>query len=331
MASEVGKSKPWWANTIETGVRGAFQVLSEIGNMLWNSIMNFLADDAMTYAGALAFFTSLSLAPLLVILVTIVDRIDPVAQDQIVEQINVLVSPRAGEFVNFVLRNIGTQPLAMNISAIIGVLALVFAAMRVFVQLQGALNRIWNIRAMPGRDVQNWFRKRVLSLGMIMALGFLLLDSLLANIVVAFLIDSRGFIWDVFNLGIPWVLYVFLFATIYKFLPDAVIAWKDVWVGAVLTASMFALGKYLIGKYLVYSDIGSAYGAAGSLVILLVWVFYSSIIVLYGAEVTKIWALRYGTRIVPARHAVWQPGAEEFASRCGPRRERKSPPRWKRK
>ncbi len=326
MATEIGKSKPRWADTIENGVLLALRVLREIWSIIWNSIMNFLSDDAMTYAGALAFFTSLSLAPLLVILITIIDRIDPVAQYQIVEQINILVSPRAGEFVNFVLHNIGTQPLVMNISAIIGILALVFAATRMFVQLQTAMNRIWNIKAMPGRDVQNWFRKRVLSLGIILILGFLLLASLLANVVISFIFVSRGVLWAFFNMGLPWVFYLLLFATIYKFLPDAVIAWKDVWVGAILTASMFALGKYLIGRYLGYSDIGSAYGAAGSLVVLLVWVFYSSIIVLFGAEVMKIWALRYGTRIVPARHAVWLPGAEEVAARCGPRRERESPP-----
>jgi membrane protein len=174
----------------------------------------------------------------------------------------------------------------------------------VFGQLQTSLNVIWNVMAKPtrpGASIWAWVRKRVLSLGMLLALGFLLLVSLFFSAVAAVVLPRTGWIWMAANtfvsIGVAWML----FALIFKFLPDVKIAWRHVWTGSLITAILFGLGKYAIAKYLGYSSVKTSYGAAGSLVVFLLWVYYSSLILFFGAELTQA---RAGKYVPPEEHAV---------------------------
>ena len=187
---------------------------------------------------------------------------------------------------------------------------LFIGASGVFAQLQSALNTVWNVRVKPGAGIWEFVRKRLLSFGMVLSIGFLLLVSLIISTVVSAIskldvqfISNFTPAWQIINLLVSFSLITLLFAFIYKYLPDVKIGWKDVWVGAIITALLFILGKYLIGLYLGRSSLGSAYGAAGSLIVFLAWVFYSAQILLFGAELTQVYTRRYGSKIRPVRHA----------------------------
>ena len=204
----------------------------------------------------------------------------------------------------------------------LGSVTLLLGATAVFAELQAAMNRIWDVTLEPGRGVWAWVRKRLLSLGMIVVIGFLLLVSLLAS---AFLnaISSRAhgslpgadWLWIVLDTGIAFGVYVLLFAALYKVLPDVRIEWRDVWFGAFITAVLFAVGKLLLGIYIGRAGTGSAYGAAGSLVVLLVWTYYSTALVFLGAELTQAWALAHDRDILPDRHARRGPGHAQSGHR----------------
>ena len=194
-------------------------------------------------------------------------------------------------------------------------------------QLQDALNTIWEVAPKPNRGLLGIIKDRFLSLSMVLGIGFLLLISLILSTTLTAvgtffggLVSHSATVLEITTFAVSFVVITLLFAMIYKLLPDARIAWSDVWVGAVLTALLFTLGKSLIGLYLGRSSIGSTYGAAGSLVVLLVWVYYSSQILFFGAEFTKTYANRFGSRIVPASDAV--PVTEEARAQQGmPRTE----------
>jgi membrane protein len=191
------------------------------------------------------------------------------------------------------------------------VVTLFVGATGVFVQLQDALNSIWGVRRKPGRGLRNFIKDRLLSFALILGIGFLLLVSLilsaglsaLGNFVTG-LLPAQATLWQWINFGVSFGVITLLFAVIFKVLPDVKIAWRDVWIGALLTALLFNLGKYLLGLYLGRSSVTSAYGAAGSLVIVLLWVYYSAQILFFGAKFTQIYSNRYGSHLEPA------PGAE---------------------
>ncbi len=274
-------------------------------NFIKTSLSDFLRDDAMTRGAALAFYTALSLSPLLVILLSIASFLGEDTQQQLVNQISGLVGPEAASVIDTVIQNVDARPDIGSLSAIIGIATLIFSATGVLASLQNSLNRIWHIEGKPGSGVWNWIRKRLLSFGMILAIGFLLIVSLTVSTVLNLFLAGTGMVWQTINFLVSFGVFVLLFALIFQYLPDANIAWKDVWVGAVMTALLFAVGKYVIGQYLGYSSVGSAYGAAGSLLVLLVWVYYSSLILFFGAEMTQVYSRRHGSRIQPDSHAAW--------------------------
>ena len=209
-------------------------------------------------------------------------------------------------------------------------MTLLVGATGVFVQLQDALNTIWDVRREPGRGLRHFIKDRVLSFAMILAIGFLLLVSLVINALLAALgkfmsdlMPAQEIFWQIVNLLMSLGVVTLLFALIFKVLPDVKIAWHDVWVGAMITALFFNLGKLLLSLYLGRSSTASAYGAAGSLVIILLWVYYSSQILFLGAEFTRVYAVKFGSHLRPVPGAQFIAVKEIKASPVG---ERGSPP-----
>lgn len=283
-------------------VKTTFSMLKEAGS-------DFVEDDAMTLAAALAFYTALSFAPMLMLLIWISGMLGDDAQQKVVSQFTSMIGEQAGQAVDMVIQNAKSKPDAGNLAGIFGIATLIFSATGVFAQLQAAMNRVWDVTAKPGGGIWNFFRKRLLSLGTILAIGFILVVSLVVSAGISLVVAGAGG-WQVVNIVVTLGIYVLLFAFIYKILPDVKMHWKDVWIGATFTAVLFQVGKTLISLYLGHSSVGSSYGAAGSLVVLLVWVYYSSIILFFGAEMTQVWARRYGAQIIPDKHAVWRPAKE---------------------
>lgn len=282
---------------------------------LWSAtkevFAEFFDDSPFILAAALSFYTLLSLAPLLVVLVAAASMIwgQQAAQGQLVDQISAYTGQEGAEAIEQILANAsgpGQGAWAMTI----GIITLLIGATTVFAQLQTALNKIWEVEANPSNAIMGYVRTRLLSLGLLLVIGFLLLVSLVLSAVVSgartYLennFPAPPWVWQVLEIGVSLVVVTLLLALIFKYLPDVIIEWGDVWVGAIITAILFVIGKFGIGLYLGMASVGSAYGAAGSLVVLLVWVYYSALIVFLGAEITEVYAKRTGTPIRPSEHA----------------------------
>lgn len=267
---------------------------------------------ASRLAAALAFYTALSLAPLLVIVVAVLSLVfgDDAARGQIVAQFQGLLGPQGASAVQSVLassRGTGSGVVA----TIIGTLVLLVGASGVFGELQGALDTIWNVKPRPGQGLRGFMKERFFSFTMVMGVAFLLLVSLVVTAALSAMGKFFGahlgllpVLWQMVNLVVSFAVTTGIFALIFNVVPDVRVPWRDVWIGAVFTAALFTLGKYLIGLYLGRSSATSAYGAAGSLVAILIWVYYSAQILFFGAELTQAYAKRRGARIVPMRNAV---------------------------
>ena len=262
--------------------------LKELGREYW-------ANRPMELAAALSYYTLLSLAPLVLMAVAVAGLIfdHATVEGKIVNEIRLLVGPEGSEVVQTVLRH-ASDPEKSARSVVIGIAVLLLGATTVFVQLQSSLNRIWKVEESTQASVL-WVlvKERLLSLAMVLAVGFLLLVSLIVSAAVAAFgetalggLSDAVVVLEGLNVLVSLGVVTVLFAMIFKVMPDAPVAWRDVWVGAVITAVLFTIGKSLIGLYLGRSSIGSPYGAAGSLVVMTVWVFYASMIVFFGAELT---------------------------------------------
>lgn len=285
----------------------------------------FFDDEAPRMAAAISYYTVFALPPLLVLLITIVGTIwEPEdVRGGIESQIRMLLGPQGAAGIRQMLENANRPGTGGLFPTLLSIAGLLFGATGAFVHLQGALNTAWGVEPDPDQGgVRNFLMKRLLSLGMILGVGFLLLVSLaLSAMITAFgdvigpmLPDAlSGAVFQLAELALSLLIITGLFAAIFKVLPDAVIAWRDVWVGAAATALLFVAGKFLIGLYIGQSDPGSAYGAAGSLAVILVWIYFASMILLLGAEFTQVWARRRGTPIVPEFGAVRVGGSDEEA------------------
>jgi membrane protein len=273
----------------------------------------WMEDDAPSLGAALAYYTVFSLAPLMTIAIAIAGFFfgKEAAQGQIFDELRVLLGEEGGKAVQEMVQSANAQPTAGVIATIISVVVLLFGASGVFGQLQASLNTIWGVKPKPGRGVLGMIKDRLLSFGFTLVVGFLLLVSLLLTAGIALVANWVGglmpgseTIAQILNIVLSLVMITLLFATIFKFLPDAKIAWRDVWIGAFLTALLFTIGKFALGLYLGKSGVASSYGAAGSLIVLLLWVYYSSQILFFGAEFTQVYANRFGSRVAPADNAV---------------------------
>jgi len=283
-----------------------------IGSLLRDAFYAWIDDKAPALGAALAYYTVFALAPLLIIVIAIAGLAfgREAAQGQILSQIEGLVGEQGGRAVQAMLEN-ARQPGPGIVASAIGLITLIIASTGVFAQLQVSLDTIWRVTPKPGRGILGIIRDRLLSFLMVIVAGFLLLVSLVLSAALAALGKFFSYLLPVpegvlhgVNFVVSFAVITLLFAAIYKVLPDAKISWSDVWIGAAVTSLLFSLGKFVIGLYLGKGSVASAYGAAGSLVIILVWVYYSAQILLYGAEFTAVYAIRYGSRIVPTENAV---------------------------
>jgi membrane protein len=259
----------------------------------------------------LAYYTVFSIVPLLIVIIALIGLFfgQDAAQSAIMGQISNLVGEQSAAAIKDMIQR-AEQPSTGLVATAVAVVTLLFGASGVFGQLQDALNTVWGVELREGRGVWGFIKDRFLSFVAVVGTGFLLLVSLVLSSALAALgkwvsgvLPVPEAVLQALNFLVSFVVITGLFALIFKVLPDVRVAWRDVWVGAALTAALFTIGKFAIGLYLGKSNVASAYGAAGSLVIVLVWVYYSAQILLYGAEFTQVYANRLGGRIVPAPDA----------------------------
>jgi membrane protein len=257
---------------------------------LWNE------NDAPRLGAALAFYTILSLAPLVVLVLAIVALVfgHSNAQSQLLDQVESMVGRQGSEAVKGMIEQ-AQKPSSGALASIIGVLTLLVGASGVFGELRSALNKMWAVKPKSEGGVWGLIKERFFSFGMVLAVGFLLMVSLVVSTALAALGKFFGgilpmpeFLLGAINFLVSFAGTTALFALIFRYVPETKVAWRDVWIGATMTGLLFTIGKFLIGLYLGKSAVGSAYGAAGSLVVIIVWVYYSAMIFLFGAEFTHV-------------------------------------------
>jgi membrane protein len=264
----------------------------------------FSDDELMTRAAALAFYSALSMAPLLVLLIWALSLLHSGWDTKLVDMLNGMLGPRAADAVKAVMANAKERPHVGNIAGLVGLVVTLMGASAVFAQLQGTLNRVWGVRSRPGAAVGAWLRTRAHALALLVGIAFLLVVSFLLSGIIQLMVPGNTMAWQIIEDLISAGVFVLVFGAMYKVLPDAIIEWSDALVGALLTAILFIAGKFVIGLYIDHSNVGGAYGPAGAIIVLLTWVYYSSIIVLMGAELTRGLADARGKPIRPNAHAV---------------------------
>jgi membrane protein len=257
-------------------------------------------DKVPLLGAALAFYTALSIAPLLVLSLRVAAFVfgDDAAKGEIQYQLESMIGKEGSKAVEAMVQN-ANKPETGTLATIFSFATLLFGASGVFGQLQDSLNTIWDVQPKPGRGWWGFLYYQFLSIAMVMGVTFLLMVSLIVSTLLSFTSSyanhwpsELGWAAHTLHMGVSMALFTGIFAMMFKYLPDVKIAWKDVWIGALITAVLFTLGKFAIGLYLGKIAIASSYGAAGSLIVLLVWVYYSAQIVFFGAEFTHVYANR---------------------------------------
>jgi membrane protein len=281
--------------------------------VLKNSVNGFIEDRVLKLSASLAYYTIFSLAPLLIVILFICGKVfgSEAIEGSIYGQIRGFVGPQSALQLQEIVKNASLSGKS-NMAAIIGFITLLVGATSVFVEIQDSINIIWGLKTKPGKSIIQFIKTRLLSFGVIVSLGFLLLVSLGITALVEALSrhlkqqfpDVTVVVFYIINLLLTFVVTTMLFAVIFKVLPDAKIRLRDVLAGSITTALLFMLGKFAISFYISKSDIGGTYGAAGSIVVLLVWVYYSAVILYFGAAFTKAYAVKYGSPIHPNKYAV---------------------------
>lgn len=281
------------------------------------SVDEFFEDSPFQLAAALSFYTVLSLSPLVLIVVAAAGLVwgEQPVRSELLNQIRELTGDAGAETVRTVLESTTISGQSIG-SMILGIITLLFGATTVFAQLQSSLNQIWDVKTAVQTVTRRgllWslIRTRLLSLTLVLAVGFLLLVSLVVSAALAAFqaylsraFPGGGTLWQILNFLVSLLVISVLIAMVYRVLPDVRLDWPDVWVGAITTSLLFGVGKFLIGLYLGRASIGSSYGAAGSLVVFLVWVYYSSLIMFFGAEITFVYAQDRRNRVRPTELAV---------------------------
>lgn len=281
--------------------------------ILIDSVKDFTSNDSMSFAAGTAFYTIFSLPALLIIILnlgaSLYERSE--IREELFSQITSLAGEESRQTLESILENFAFNADSA-LSATIGISILIFSATTVFVSLQRAINHIWHIKPKPNRGYLKLAFDRLLSFSVVLVIGFILIISLVLDAVVSYsfgklddlLPDINLELISVVQIIISQLILIVIFALMYKILPDAKVRWKDTWTGAIVTALLFIIGKFLIGFYMGTSDISSTYGAAGSLVILLIWIYYSVVIFLFGAQVTYYIAKNIGGGVRPKKEAV---------------------------
>ncbi len=281
--------------------------------LLTGAFNGFLDDKGLKLSASLAYYTVFSLAPLLLLLISIAGAIygKDAINNKIFGEINGLVGNQAAKQVQDMIKSVSLSGKTTS-AVVIGAITLLFGATSVFGEIQDSINMIWKVKAKPKRGWLKLIQDRLLSSSLIVGLGFLLIVSLVVNglvlalsgILTRFLPDITVIFVQVINIVISFIVITVLFGVIFKILPDVKINWKDVRSGALFTAVLFMIGRFVIGLYISTTGTGSTYGAAGSLIVILVWVYYTAAILYFGAEFTQVYAEFKGVKIAPADYAV---------------------------
>ncbi|SHL40621.1 YihY/virulence factor BrkB family protein [Hymenobacter psychrotolerans] len=286
---------------------------SDIVNIFKTTAAEFMVNNSFRHAAALSYYTIFSLPPLLLIVITVASSMygGEAVTGQVYGQLRGFVGADSAKFLQDSIAEFTKQQKG-GAAAIIGVGTLVFAATTFFVTLQESINDIWNLKVKPRNGIWQFVRDRLLSFGLILSVALLLLISFVISAMLSVFTDYLQRLLPevtvvlirLIDFSLSLFITSLLFALIYRFLPDAIIRWRDVGIGAFITALLFMLGKYLIAAYIAYANPGSAFGAAGSAILLLLWVNYSSLIIFFGAEFTQEFADAFGQKVQPKAHAV---------------------------
>jgi membrane protein len=285
--------------------------MKSLMTILKRAAVNWWTDDAMLHGAALAFYAILSVAPLLVIAVVVAGAVvgEEVARGELEEQMRHYVGPKGAEAIQEILVHAG-PPKGGALATTLGIAILLIGASGVVAQLQASLNAIWNVRLKPAHSIGGFIQLRFVSMGVVLGMGLLLLALLGVNTAMAAIggfLGEENLLWTSFSGGVDWLIsFTVIFALVaisFKFLPDAKVAWRAVALGALLTTLLLSLGKFAIGRYLSTAGITTVYGAAGSLVMLVLWIYYSAQILFFGAEFTQLYAEHIGRPIEPASDA----------------------------
>ena len=277
--------------------------------LLRDAFIEWDRDNAMQLSATLAFYMVFSFAPILIFLVAVASSVfgSETVKTEVVNHLEGVFSRSGAIMVQTVLQNARQSSIT---ATLMGLSAVLFGATMVFVALQEALNTIWGVTAKPGNVVKLFFRKRLVSFVMLLAVGIVLLLSTVIGIALMVAghyvqgVLHHAWILDLVQFAISVALAAILFGAVYKVMPDVRIAWADIWIGALVTSILFNLGSMLIGKYVAQSAVGSLYGAAGSLAVFLIWIYYSAQVFFFGAEFTQVYARRRGFPILPDKNAV---------------------------
>ena len=286
---------------------------SDIVNIFKTTAAEFMVNNSFRHAAALSYYTIFSLPPLLLIVITVASSMygGEAVTGQVYGQLRGFVGADSAKFLQDSIAEFTKQQKG-GAAAIIGIGTLIFAATTFFVTLQESINDIWNLKVKPRNGIWQFVRDRLLSFGLILSVALLLLISFVISAMLSVFTDYLQrllpevtiILIRLIDFSLSLFITSLLFALIYRFLPDAIIRWRDVGIGAFITALLFMLGKYLIAAYIAYANPGSAFGAAGSAILLLLWVNYSSLIILFGAEFTQEFADGFGQKVQPKAHAV---------------------------
>lgn len=286
--------------------------LKAIVGLFQETFQEWSQDKAPRLAAALSYYAIFSIAPLLIIVIAVAGAVlgEAKARHAIDQQLPGLVGSAGAQVIGTAIDN-ASQPQTGTIASIISIIVLLFGATGLFTELQDALNTIWDVQPNPERGMKNIVRQRVSSFLMVLGIGFLLLIFLVISPILTGLLDYFGnllpgihFVWQSVNFLVGFAVTTLLFGTLFKFLPNVKITWRDVLVGSALTSFLFSIGRFFLGKYLANGSFGSIYGAAGSVVVLLAWVNYAAQILFFGAEFTQVYARKYGSQIVPDKNAI---------------------------
>jgi membrane protein len=291
----------------------ALKYLKRTGKILMATLNGFLDDRGLKLSAALAYYTVFALAPLLMLVISLIGAFlgKDAIQNNIYPQIKSYVGSSAALQIQEMIKSVSLSGKT-GVAIVTSIVTLIVGATSIFLEIQDSINLIWRVKAKPKKGWVKMLTNRLISFSMIISLGFLLLVSLIVNALVLALSTriTRYFpevtiqLFNLINIGITFLVIAVLFGIIFKFLPDVKIAWRDVRTGAFFTSLLFMLGKYLIGIYIQTTGTGSTYGAAGSLIVILVWIYYTSAILYFGAEFTQVYADEYGDKIEPAEYAV---------------------------
>jgi len=287
--------------------------LREVWGLLKETFAEWQFNQVSLLASSLAYYTVFSLAPLMIIVIMIAGAVfgEAAAEGQIVAQLQELMGEEGAQVIATAIANLREDTTGGPFRLIFNIGFLLLGASGVFAQIQNALDKIWEVKPEPGLQVLHFLRKRLLSFAMVLVIVFLLVVSFVANTTLAVLVSylnnilpGLGYLWQILSFLVSFGVITVLFASIYTILPDAKVAWRDTGVGAIFTTVLFMVGQFLFGLFLSRTDFASAYGVAGSFLIIITWIYYAAHILFLGAEFTKVYAKRRGSPIVPEEYAV---------------------------